>query len=131
MDDNIDLEKTLRLINLSLRNEEQETHEGCITIMTMHQAKGLSAEAVFIMATEDEYIPGRAQGRQIEDERRLLYVSITRAKQYLYITHCQRRIRQQIFSGRSTKTTRRNLTGFLRGGPIRSIRGRDYLRRIL
>lgn len=130
LDEEIDLEKALRLINLSLGNEEQETHEGCIAIMTMHQAKGLSADAVFIMAAEDEYIPGRAQGNQIDDERRLLFVSLTRAKQYLYITHCRRRIRQQIFSGRSTRTTLRNLTRFLRGGPIRSIRGRDYLRRI-
>jgi len=131
LDEDIDLEMALRLINLSLGNEEQETHEGCIAIMTMHQAKGLSADAVFIMAAEDEYIPGRAQGNQIDDERRLLFVSVTRAKQYLYITHCRRRIRQQIFSGRSTRTTLRNLTRFLRGGPIRSLRGRDYIRRIL
>ena len=58
-------------------------------IMTMHQAKGLSADAVFVVAAEDEYIPGRAAGDALGDEGRLLYVSATRARHYLYFTHCR------------------------------------------
>ena len=55
---------------------------GRINIMTMHQAKGLDADAVFIACAEDEYIPGIAIGEAQNDERRLLYVSLTRARLY-------------------------------------------------
>ena len=95
--------------------------------MTMHQAKGLSAEATFIVAAEDEYIPGRATGDQVGDERRLLYVSLTRARHFLYITHCQRRTGRQSHSGRTSGRTRRNLTQFLSGGPIKSRSGASYI----
>lgn len=95
--------------------------------MTMHQAKGLDADAVFIAAAEDEYIPGRAIGEAIDDERRLLYVSLTRARSFLYITHCTRRTGIQGHSGRTSGTTARHLTQFLSGGPLISQDGREYL----
>ncbi|GAG37739.1 unnamed protein product, partial [marine sediment metagenome] len=104
------LDQILKAINVSLEENEQDRQGGSINIMTMHQAKGLSADAVFIAAAEDEYIPGRAIGDQLGDERRLLYVSLTRARHFLYITHCQRRTGQQAHSGRTSGRTRRNLT---------------------
>jgi len=122
-----DLSQLLRAINVSLQDNEQEREIACINIMTMHQAKGLSADAVFIVAAEDEYIPGRARGEQIDDERRLLYVSLTRARHFLYMTHCQRRTRAQRHSGRTSGSTRRTLSNFLRGGPIRPRSGNDYV----
>lgn len=122
-----DLDQLLRAINISLDNNEQERESGSINIMTMHQAKGLSADAVFIVAAEDEYIPGRATGEQIGDERRLLYVSLTRARHFLYITHCQNRTGVQRHSGRTSGNTRRNLTSFLSGGPISSQSGITYI----
>jgi DNA helicase-2/ATP-dependent DNA helicase PcrA len=123
-----DLDELLRAINVSLGNEEQEQQIGAVNIMTMHQAKGLTATAVFIVGAEDEYIPGRAQGREIDDERRLLYVSLTRARQFLYITHCQNRLHQQLHTGRNAGVSQRMLTQFLSGGPLRSESGAAYIR---
>ena len=92
---------------------EQAKVPGCINIMTMHQAKGLDARAVFVVAAEDEYLPGRATGVQIDDERRLLYVSLTRAKTHLYITHCTGRTGAQRHTGRNSGSTKRTLSQFL------------------
>jgi len=125
------LEMLLRAVNVSLGEAEQERQAKAINIMTMHQAKGLTAEAVFIVAAEDEYIPGRAQGVAVEDERRLLYVSLTRARRYLYITHCHQRVGQQSHTGRNPNTQRRSLTRFLRGGPVSSQNGEEFIRRSL
>jgi len=122
-----DLNGLLRGINASLGNYEQDREEGCVSIMTMHQAKGLSADAVLVAAAEDEYIPGRASGAEVDDERRLLYVSLTRARHYLYVTHCHRRTGAQQHSGRSPSRQDRHLTRFLSGGPVRSVRGRHYI----
>jgi len=122
------LSELLRAINVSLGNEEQEKQSGSVNIMTMHQAKGLTATAVFILGAEDEYIPGRAKGREIDDERRLLYVSLTRARQYLFITHCHQRTGQQMHTGRNPGNARRSLTQFLKGGPVNSEDGNKYIR---
>jgi DNA helicase-2/ATP-dependent DNA helicase PcrA len=125
------LEWLLRAINVSLLERDQDISEpGAVRIMTMHQAKGLTADAVFIAACEDEYIPGRAVGEQIDDERRLLYVSLTRAKHYLYITHCGTRTGRQTHSGSNSGDRRRTLTRFLRGCPVRPVSGINYINQI-
>ena len=89
-----------------------------INIMTMHKAKGLTAEAVIVVAAEDEVIPGQQDGPEKADERRLLYVSLTRAKKHLFVTYCDRRTGQQQYKGSKTKGPRRSLTEFLRHAPI-------------
>jgi DNA helicase-2/ATP-dependent DNA helicase PcrA len=96
----------------------------------MHQAKGLTADATIVLAAEDEYIPGRAAGGAIDDERRLLYVSLTRARHYLFMTHCRRRTGPQRHSGSTSGKEDRNLTRFLRGGPIESRDGREYVQHL-
>jgi len=121
------LGELLQAMNVSLGKSEQERQGGAINLMTMHQAKGLSAEAVIVVAAEDEYIPGRALGEKENDERRLLYVSITRARHYLYLTHCQRRIGTQRHTGRESGIFMRRLTRFLSGGPIPSEDGVQYV----
>jgi len=73
------------------------------------------------------YLPGRAVGNMIGDERRLLYVSLTRAKHYLFITYCNSRTGQQRHTGRTSGNTRRSLTRFLQGAPITSQRGMEYI----
>ena len=115
-----DLGSLIRALSVNLGNKEQNRPKGAVSIMTMHQAKGLSAEAVFVIAAEDEYIPGRAVGREIEDERRLLYVSMTRARRFLFVSHCQRRVDRQLYTGRTRGKPFRNLTRFLADGPVRS-----------
>ncbi len=122
-----DLSDLLRAINVSLDGAEQEIEAGAINIMTMHQAKGLSADVVVIAAAEDEYVPGRATGDAEGDERRLLYVSLTRARHFLYVTHCRRRTGAQEHTGRVPGQTQRTLTRFLSGGPIPSAAGPDYI----
>jgi DNA helicase-2/ATP-dependent DNA helicase PcrA len=96
-----------------------------IRIMTMHQAKGLTAKATFIVAAEEEYTPGRGD---IDEERRLFYVSITRAKHYLFISFCNNRIYSQAHSGYLNEpTTKRNFTRFLRDLPtVKILDGMQY-----
>jgi len=120
------IEDLLRAIFVSVENGEQELESNAINIMSMHQAKGLSADAVFVVAAEDEYIPGRAEGVEVDDERRLLYVSLTRARHFLFITHCVRRTGQQRHSGSTSGTANRHLTRFLSGGPIQSMSGNQF-----
>jgi DNA helicase-2/ATP-dependent DNA helicase PcrA len=85
---------------------------------------------VIVAATEDEYIPGRATGRAVEDERRLLYVSLTRAKEFLFVTYCTRRTGEQRYAGRTSGETARQLTQFLSGGPISAIPGENFASRL-
>ena len=87
--------------------------------MTMHKAKGLTAKAVIVMSAEDEPIPGNeVGGLRLEDERRLLYVSLSRAEHHLAITYCERRLQQQSHRGRHSGRTTRQLTHFLRDVPV-------------
>ena len=81
---------------------EQEMESGKVNVLTMHKAKGLTASAVIVMAAEDEHIPGRQEREpELGDERRLLYVSLTRAKHKLFISYCNKRIGQQQMLGRN------------------------------
>ena len=64
-------------------------------MMTMHSAKGLEFPHVFLVGFEDGLFPGmRAIGdhEEMEEERRLCYVAITRAKQTLTISHARQRM---------------------------------------
>ncbi|MDY6852707.1 MAG: ATP-dependent helicase, partial [Thermodesulfobacteriota bacterium] len=66
-----------------------------INLLTMHAAKGLEFEAVFIVGLEQELLPYRPPGKppahQVEEERRLFYVALTRAKRFLYLTRSRNR----------------------------------------
>ncbi|TWU60136.1 ATP-dependent DNA helicase PcrA [Rubripirellula tenax] len=65
-----------------------------VTIMTLHAAKGLEYPRVFVIAVEDDLIPhkrSKETEEQFEEERRLLFVGITRAKEWLQLSCCKRR----------------------------------------
>jgi len=127
-EDSISLENYLRNIESNDTKIEQELETGCVNILTMHKAKGLTAEATIIVGAEDEYIPGRSTTEnEIGDERRLLYVSMTRAKKYLYITYCLRRTGQQRHTGTTSGSVRRHLTRFLRNAPITPQPGLQFI----
>jgi DNA helicase-2/ATP-dependent DNA helicase PcrA len=98
------------LVNDIVGSTEQDLGEiDAVRLMSMHQAKGLSADAVFIIAAEDEYIPGKGNP---DEERRLLYVSMTRERRFLFISHCNQRIGQQAYTGAGRGNVRK-LTRFL------------------
>ncbi|MFR1517874.1 MAG: ATP-dependent helicase [Clostridia bacterium] len=69
------------------------TNEGSICFTTVHSAKGLEYDAVFIIDAILGEFPGcgAAEGKLLEEERRLFYVAMTRARKYLYITYPLRR----------------------------------------
>ncbi|OSS41695.1 ATP-dependent DNA helicase UvrD/PcrA [Desulfurella amilsii] len=113
-----DLESLIKIVSTSSGYIEQETKENAVNILTMHQAKGLSFDVCFIVGAEDEYIPGRNTGDKEGDERRLLYVSMTRARHKLFISYCNKRIGLQRHSGSNSGTEKRTLTRFLRDSKI-------------
>jgi DNA helicase II / ATP-dependent DNA helicase PcrA len=72
---------------------DSRSDEGLVTLMTLHNAKGLEYPVVFITGCEDGVFPhSRAiEEGGLEEERRLFYVGITRAMRQLYLTHARRR----------------------------------------
>ncbi len=94
------------LEEIALYTDLEQYSEGddAAVMMTMHSAKGLEFPHVFLVGFEDGLFPGmRAIGdpEEMEEERRLCYVAITRAKQTLTITHA----RQRMLYGRTTPGT--------------------------
>ncbi len=75
--------------------DSYENGEDKVVLMTMHSAKGLEFDTVFVVGTEENIFPGyRSQfdPMEIEEERRLAYVAITRAKRNLYLTCAKQRM---------------------------------------
>lgn len=73
---------------------DQYRRDARVTLMTMHAAKGLEFPVVFIVGLEDGLFPharAATDRAELEEERRLCYVAITRAQQTLYLTHAMRR----------------------------------------
>ncbi|RLA33148.1 MAG: DNA helicase II [Gammaproteobacteria bacterium] len=73
---------------------QADAWEDCVQLMTMHSAKGLEFPLVFLSGMEDGLFPHQrsvADPQGLEEERRLCYVGITRAKDILYLTHAEQR----------------------------------------
>ncbi|MFB8442843.1 ATP-dependent DNA helicase [Streptomyces niveus] len=74
--------------------DEDEDGSGVITLMTLHTAKGLEFPVVFLTGMEDGVFPhmrALGQAKELEEERRLAYVGITRARERLYLTRSSMR----------------------------------------
>jgi DNA helicase-2/ATP-dependent DNA helicase PcrA len=83
------LDDFLAGISLVSEQDEYDEEEMAVTLMTLHNAKGLEFPVVFILGMEDGVFPHiRSLGspEELEEERRLAYVGLTRAKQRLYLT---------------------------------------------
>lgn len=88
------LEKFLEEITLLSSTDEINDNEGLVNLMTIHCAKGLEFPIVFIVGCEDGVFPharGLYDPRQMEEERRLCYVALTRAKERAYLTFARQR----------------------------------------
>lgn len=77
-------------------DDDKGDDEHKITLMTVHAAKGLEFEMVFVVGLEEELFPSQMSAfnpREIEEERRLFYVAVTRAEKYCFLTYARSRFR--------------------------------------
>ena len=91
----VNLEDFLEDISIVADQSEHETLDNAVTLMTMHAAKGLEFKVVFLIGMEEGIMPHSMslnEESELEEERRLCYVGITRAKERLYITNAKRRM---------------------------------------
>jgi DNA helicase-2/ATP-dependent DNA helicase PcrA len=89
------LEEFLEQIALVSSTDDWEDNTNRVTLMTLHASKGLEFPSVFIIGVEDDMLPhfrSKEQEDQVEEERRLLFVGITRAKEQLQLSYCKRRL---------------------------------------
>ena len=88
------LSEFLEGITLSSDIDNMEETDETVTLMTLHSAKGLEFPVVFLVGMEEGIFPGYksiSEQKELEEERRLCYVGITRAKQYLFLTCSKQR----------------------------------------
>ena len=104
------LSQFLEGITLSSDIDNVEETEDSVTLMTLHSAKGLEFPVVFLVGMEEGIFPGYksiSEPKELEEERRLCYVGITRAKEHLYLTCSKQRT---IFGSTSYNPVSRFLT---------------------
>ncbi|MGN0586308.1 MAG: ATP-dependent helicase, partial [Oscillospiraceae bacterium] len=110
----------LEEVSLFTDIDKLDESSDAVTLMTIHSAKGLEFTNVFIVGMEEGIFPGVRSMDSLEDleeERRLAYVAVTRAKKRLYITHAQQRM---LFGS----TNRNLISRFVKEIPA------DYINRI-
>ena len=93
------VEEFLQQISLFSEQDNLRDEEGIVTLMTMHNAKGLEYEIVFMIGLEDGVFPHSRsiEAGDVEEERRLCYVGVTRARKELYMTYARTR---SLYGGR-------------------------------
>lgn len=86
----------LAKVSLLTDADQKEDDEPRVTLMTVHAAKGLEFEAVFVTGMEEGLFPAesaRFSGKEVEEERRLFYVAVTRAKRYCFLSYAKTRFK--------------------------------------
>ena len=94
MNPEAELEDYLQSVSLYSDLDEMDEAAGCVNIATVHSAKGLEFKNVFVVGLEDGCFPisrGMDSTAEMEEERRLMYVAITRAEQNLFLSYAQTR----------------------------------------
>jgi DNA helicase-2/ATP-dependent DNA helicase PcrA len=79
------------LNDISLQSDQDQVDENSISIMSIHAAKGLEFEHLYVIGLEEEFFPLLGEGCNMEEERRLGYVAITRAKSDLTLCYVDSR----------------------------------------
>lgn len=91
----IELSEYLEFISLTSATDSMEDEDNFVKLMTIHSSKGLEFDYVFIAGMEEGLFPGEASilnDEDLEEERRLCYVAITRAKKELKLSHASERM---------------------------------------
>ncbi len=88
---NPNLSLELFLNDISLQSEQDHIDNNAVTIMSIHASKGLEFEYLFVIGLEEEFFPLLGEGCNMEEERRLGYVAITRAKSKLTLSYVDSR----------------------------------------
>lgn len=120
----------LEEVSLITDIDNYDNNADSVVLMTVHSAKGLEFPVVFLPGMEENIFPGMASvyvPSEVEEERRLAYVAITRAKEELYIFHAESRM---IFG----MTNRNRVSRFVEEIPetlIEHTRSRDYSARLV
>jgi len=95
-EDNPSLSEFLSEVSLLTdQDTDRDGHRDCVTLMTIHSAKGLEFAYVFVAGIEEDLLPSSMcqTEYEIEEERRLLYVAITRAKRRCFLSYSKTRFR--------------------------------------
>ena len=94
--DTLTLTDYLAKVSLLTDADQKDGDEPRVTLMTVHAAKGLEFEAVFVTGMEEGLFPAESASfshKEIEEERRLFYVAVTRAKKYCYLSYAKTRFK--------------------------------------
>ena len=89
-----DLDRFLSTLALETQVDTWDARADRISLLTLHAAKGLEFPVVFIVGCEEGILPlswGKAEAADLDEERRLFYVGVTRAKTKLYLCHARKR----------------------------------------
>lgn len=97
-DDDLSLAAFMAQVSLAtdIEKTDKDTPMDCVTLMTIHAAKGLEYDNVFVVGVEEELLPSSMSSdtlQGIEEERRLLYVAITRARKFCMLSYAGSRFR--------------------------------------
>jgi DNA helicase-2/ATP-dependent DNA helicase PcrA len=121
----VDLPRFLGQIQ-PLAKDHASAQASGVRFLTMGMSKGLTVEASIIIAAEEGIIPDPRANE--DEERRLLYVGLTRAKQFSYVTWATRRTGPTARAGAPRVQQRRLVSWLLRGGPVQTQNGQAYIR---
>ena len=92
----VTLPEYLSQVSLLTDVDDRQDAESAVTLMTIHAAKGLEFDAVFVTGLEEDLFPAasaRVNPREMEEERRLFYVAVTRARRYCLLSYARSRFR--------------------------------------
>ncbi len=108
-EEDVSLTKFLEEVSLVADIDSMEDGDNVVTLMTLHSSKGLEFPVVFIVGFEEGIFPTyraltSGNPTDIEEERRLLYVGITRAKKELYITNAKSRLQHGRYINNATSS---------------------------
>jgi superfamily I DNA/RNA helicase len=123
-----DTERFFKQLSLQSDADTYQEKAHKVALMTVHTAKGLEFPVVFVVGCEDGFLPHHRAKSEVEtaEEKRLLYVAMTRAKQQLYISFCRHRTvfgkRQQREASPFLKAIDRQLIAFSSGNKEKSKR---------